>query len=169
MIDAIVAFAILCIMIGIGGFLWNASIAVRLRPARPGAPGKSRGSARVHELQATDRQLYERAQTLVKENRVSDAARILEELGLAREAAAILERAGLVHESAGVFLRRKRYHRAGEVYARHRMWEQAGHSYLLASGNVDVVGRSAPAGFRNAGAKSEGAGEGMDEGMDEAS
>jgi len=156
LVDVIVGFAVLCVAVGVGGFVWNAVIAVRLRrrvdasPAKVVAAGQPRqhGKSRGQALQATDRQLYERAMTLVRENRVSDAARILEELGFAREAAAILERAGLVHEAAGVFLRRKRYHRAGEVYARHRMWEQAGHSYLLAAGGPAATVHQAPPGYR---------------------
>ncbi len=155
LVDVIVAFAVLCVVVGVGGFVWNAAIAVRQRRRMVTSPRKEVGAkpARPHEkprgqeLQASDRQLYERAMTLVRENRVSDAARILEELGFAREAAAILERAGLIHEAAGVFLRRKRYHRAGEVYARNRMWEQAGHSYLLAAGGPDAKARQLPPGY----------------------
>lgn len=147
LIDLIVAFALLCVVIGLGGFAWNASIAVKLRRSiglqspRASKPGKPPKSPKQGAIDASpgDRQLYDRAMTLVRENRFTDAARLLEELGLAREAAAILERNGLIHEAAGVFLRRKRYHRAGEVYARHRMWEQAGQSYLMAASLSDPL------------------------------
>jgi hypothetical protein len=98
---------------------------------------KSRNSAhKVQPISTTvneDRYLYERAIALVRENRVVDGSKLLEELGLNREAAAVLERAGMVQESAAVFLRRKRYHRAAEVYARHQMWQQAGSCYMLAA------------------------------------
>lgn len=127
--DLIIFLAIGCILIGVGGFLWNMAAVVRSRRVLEAPPS----SAPRKAVAPDDRVLYERALGLVRENRVADGAKILEELGLAREASSVLERGGMVHEAAGVFFRRKRYHRAAEVYARHKMWEQAGHSYLLAA------------------------------------
>ncbi|NBQ53560.1 MAG: hypothetical protein EBU49_08275 [Proteobacteria bacterium] len=127
--DLIILAAIGCIVVGLGGFFWNIAAVVRSRQVQDSRPANAPGKA----VASDDRVLYERALVLVRENRISDGARILEELGLAREASSVLERGGMVHEAAGVFFRRKRYHRAGEVYARHKMWEQAGHSYLLAA------------------------------------
>ncbi len=128
-IDLIIIFAVSCVVIGLGGFLWNIAAMFNSR-----SPVKAQPKSTLSKPVASeDRVLYERALALVRENRISDGARILEELGLAREASTVLERGGMVHEAAGVFFRRKRYHRAGEVYARHKMWEQAGHSYLLAA------------------------------------
>ena len=124
LVDIAIIIAFACIVIGLSGCLWNLVVALKA--------GRRKSGAEVSPVApSVDRQLYERAVTLVRENRFADGAKILEGLGLAREASSILERGGLVHEAAAVFLRRNRYHRAGEVYARHKMWEQAGQSYLL--------------------------------------
>ncbi|MEY4631962.1 MAG: hypothetical protein RIQ81_2082 [Pseudomonadota bacterium] len=130
--DIAMGIAVACIVIGTVGFLWNFSLGTANR-------WRKRSASLINAVErfvppvSEDRKLYERALVLVRENRIVDGAKVLEELGLNREAAAVLERGGMVHEAAAVFLRRKRYHRAAEVYARHRMWEQAGNSYLLAA------------------------------------
>lgn len=148
--DIAMVIAVACIIIGAAGFLWNFSLGVMSRwqtKYRHPEGVIDHGSASAGE----DRKLYERAIGLVRENRIVDGAKILEELGLNREAAAVLERGEMIHEAAAVFLRRKRYHRAAEVYARHRMWEQAGNAYLLAAGAMQE--RSSRA--RQAGSSSE--------------
>ena len=127
--DLIILAAVGCVVVGLGGFFWNIAAVVKARQIFAAQPPIKP----VMVAASDDRVLYERALVLVRENRISDGARILEELGLAREASSVLERGGMVHEAAGVFFRRKRYDRAGEVYARHKMWEQAGQSYLLAA------------------------------------
>ncbi len=131
--DAIILIALACVVVGLVGFVWNVRAGIKARMVAVVSPAAVQTGA----LSLEDRKLYERALVLIRENRISDGAKIFEELGLIREAATVLERLGLVHEAAGVYLRRKRYHRAGEVYARHRMWEQAGNSYLLAASGVN--------------------------------
>ncbi|NBQ54625.1 MAG: hypothetical protein EBU49_13745, partial [Proteobacteria bacterium] len=109
--DLIIVAAVGCIVVGLGGFFWNIAAVVKARQICDTQPPVKT----VKVAASDDRMLYERALVLVRENRISDGARILEELGLAREASSVLERSGMVHEAAGVFFRRKRYHRAGEV------------------------------------------------------
>lgn len=133
MVSFLTVLSFCCIIIGLAGLVWNVTSTRDFQEPHPTAP--RRGSpARGHRAdKKDDRILYGRAVALIRDNRVVDGARILEELGLVREASTVLERKGMIHESAAVFLRRKRYHRAGEVYARHKMYNSAGQCYWLAA------------------------------------
>lgn len=113
----------------------------RRRDASP-SDGRNQPKQRladVRQLSSMERKLYKESQRLIAEGKVAPAARILEQLNMAREAIQCLEDQGFIDEAAKILIRMQRYNRAGVVYARHGMWDKAANCFKIANMPLEVA------------------------------
>jgi len=76
--------------------------------------------------------ILDQAKSLMGQNRVLQASRLLESIGLERDAIAVLETNKHIHEAAQILMRMRRPNRAGIVYARNGYWTNAAECFVLA-------------------------------------
>lgn len=76
--------------------------------------------------------ILDQAKSLIGQNRVLQASRLLESIGLERDAIAVLESNKHIHEAAQILMRMRRPNRAGIIYARNGYWTNAAECFILA-------------------------------------
>ena len=114
---------------------------VKLMQKKPTKGLSPRSQRRDEEANLTTEQhkLYLRAQKLLADNNIRDAARILESIGMVRRSVSVLEKNGFTDIAAEILLRIDRPHRAGVIYARANKWEHAMHCFKMAKMPVEVA------------------------------
>ena len=76
--------------------------------------------------------ILDQAKSLIGQNRILQASRLLESIGLERDAIAVLESNKHIHEAAQILMRMRRPNRAGIIYARNGYWTNAAECFISA-------------------------------------